>query len=80
MSDTLRERIEKWLFSTKWTDTHTEFDEISAIEQFVLGEIAKARLDEATNWHQYGAGHDDDGWCCQRETELRDELYGRGVE
>ena len=35
---------------------------------------AKARLSEATNWHQFGEGHDEDGWCCKRETELRDEV------
>jgi len=36
--------------------------------------VAKARLDEATNWHQFGKDHDDDGWCCKRENELRNEL------
>lgn len=37
-------------------------------------EVAKARLNEATNWHQYGTQHDEDGWCCKRENELRDEV------
>ena len=37
-------------------------------------QVATARLEEATNWHQYGTGHDDDSWCCKREQELRDEL------
>ena len=37
-------------------------------------EVAKARLDEATNWHQYETEHDEDGWCCQREKGLRDEV------
>ena len=38
-------------------------------------EVAKARLDEATNWHQFGETHDEDGWCCKRENELRDEVH-----
>jgi hypothetical protein len=39
-------------------------------------EIARARLDEATNWHhQFNDKHDDDSWCCKRENELRDEVH-----
>lgn len=36
--------------------------------------VAKARLDEATEWHQYNTQHDDDSWCCKRESELRDDV------
>ena len=32
----------KWLFSAKWTDTHTEFDEVKALADMVEEE---ARLD-----------------------------------
>jgi len=38
-------------------------------------EVAKARLDEATNWHRFDKEHDDDSWCCKREKELRDEVF-----
>jgi hypothetical protein len=40
--------------------------------------IVKARISEATNWHQFGDGHDSDGWCCKREEELRNELWALG--
>jgi len=34
----------------------------------------EAQLSEAQNWHRFNKDHDDDGWCCQREEELRDEV------
>jgi hypothetical protein len=36
--------------------------------------VAKARLEEATNWHQFGKEHDEDGWCCKREADLRNTV------
>lgn len=47
---------------------------LAAVEREGVLEIAKAHLEEATNWHQYGPKHDEDGWCCQRENELRNEV------
>ena len=44
-----------------------------AERQARLAEL-RARLDEASRWHQFTEGHDDDGWCCKRESELGDEL------
>lgn len=35
----LKRRITEWLFSPKWTDTHTEFDEIEALADMVEEEI-----------------------------------------
>jgi hypothetical protein len=36
--------------------------------------VAKARLEEATNWHQFGKEHDEEGWCCKREADLRNTV------
>jgi hypothetical protein len=38
----LKHRVGKWLFSEKWTDTHTEYDEIEALSELVETE---ARLE-----------------------------------
>ena len=38
----LKHRIGEWLFSTKWTDTNTEYDEIEALSELVETE---ARLE-----------------------------------
>ena len=38
----LKKRITEWLFSPKWTDTHTEFDEVEALTDMVEKEIANS--------------------------------------
>jgi hypothetical protein len=38
----LKKRICKWLFSAKWTDAHTEFDEIEALTDMVEEELRLA--------------------------------------
>lgn len=37
-TEKLKQRIRDWLFSPKWTDTKTEFDEIEAVAEFVESE------------------------------------------
>ena len=41
--DALKKRITEWLFSPKWTGTHTEFDEVEAIADFVESEVRYPR-------------------------------------
>jgi hypothetical protein len=36
--EALKHRIGEWLFSPKWTDTNTEYDEIEALSEFVESE------------------------------------------
>jgi hypothetical protein len=43
--DELKKRIKEWLFSPKWTDTHTELDEVEALAAMVEEE---ARLEYRT--------------------------------
>jgi hypothetical protein len=52
---------------------------LEAIQRREESSEAAARLDEATNWHQFSPTHDEDGWCCKREQELRDEVMARAL-
>lgn len=44
------------------------------IHSYVSECVARARVEEASCWHQFGEGHDVDGWCCAREKELGCQL------
>jgi hypothetical protein len=39
--EALKKRIAAWLFSPKWTDTHTEFEEVRAIAELVERELER---------------------------------------
>ena len=79
MTDSLAGLVKKWR-----TEGHPPMEDWEArlgcareLEAALIPHLtvlARARLDEASRWHQFTEGHDDDGWCCKRESELRDEL------